>query len=105
MKERRMTEEADARWPLDRLVEVCRETPERLRWYADTGLLTRDSPDMFAPDSMHRVRLIQHAHRRGITDEDLAVAVKEQGDLLGVFEELGADTVTGSTMGAATDGL
>src|SRR4051794_24338005 len=79
-------------WPAVRLAELSGEPLERLDWYADAGLLHREAEasDLFAPDSLHRLRLIQHAHRRGISDEDLALATKEQGDLLAVFEELGA---------------
>ena len=77
-------------WSAERLAELSGEPLERLQWYAAAGLLhaERDAPDLFAADSLHRLRLIQHAHRRGISDEDLALAVKDQGDLLNVFEEL-----------------
>jgi class 3 adenylate cyclase len=61
-------------------------------------LLHIDSPGVFAGDSLHRLQLIQHARRRGISDEDLAVAIKQQGDLLAVFEELEPGTVTEQTM-------
>ena len=85
-------------WPLERLAAVSSETPERLTWYAAADMLHLDAPDVFAGDSLHRLRLIRHAHRRGISDEDLALAIKEQGDLLNVFEELGGDTLTDQTL-------
>lgn len=77
-------------WSTEQLSELTGEPAERLQWYAAAGLLHRDSerPDHFATDALHRLRLIQHAQRRGISDEDLALAIKEQGDLLNVFEEL-----------------
>ena len=85
-------------WPLERLAAVADETPERLAWYAAAGMLHLDAPDVYAADSLHRLRLIRHAHRRGISDEDLALAIKEQGDLLNVFEEIGGDTLTDQTL-------
>src|SRR4051794_34804930 len=87
-----------AGWPLQRLAEVARETPERLAWYARAGLLIEEAPGTFAADSLQRLDLIRHAHRRGISDEDVVLAVKEQGDLLGVFEELRTAAVTDQTM-------
>ena len=77
-------------WSAHRLTELTGESKERLTWYATAGMLHADpdDPELFAADTLHRLRLIQHAHRRGISDEDLAVAIKDQGDLLNVFEEL-----------------
>src|SRR3954451_7293264 len=90
-------------WALDDLASVARQSPERLRWYADAGMLHLEGPDVFAPDSPQRLRLIRHANRRGISDEDLAVAIKEQGDLLSVFEELVPDDVTAQSLLDAAD--
>ena len=90
-------------WNLDELAAVAGESPEQLRWYADAGMLHLEAPDVFAPDSPQRLRLIRHAHRRGITDEDLAVAIKEQGDLLGVFDELVPGDVTRQSLLDAAD--
>ena len=51
-------------------------------------MLLREQDGAYAPDSLHRLRLIRYARQRGISDEDLALATKEQGDLLGIFEDL-----------------
>ena len=85
-------------WAAERLAEAANETPQHLAWYADAGMLHTEAPGVFAADSLHRLRLIHHAHRRGVSDEDLAMAVRRQGDLLSVFEELGAETFTDQTM-------
>ena len=90
-------------WSAERLASVSGESIERLAWYAEAGLLLRDD-DGYADDSLHRIRLIRYAHQRGISDEELALVTKEQGDLLGVLEPL---TPLGSTthdlMTAATE--
>jgi class 3 adenylate cyclase len=75
-------------WEVDALAAAAQETPERLAWYARAGLLHRDDNGGYAANSLQRLRLIRYARLRGITDEDLALATKEQGDLLGIFEEL-----------------
>ena len=90
-------------WPIHELADVTRETPEQLRWYADAGMLHLEAPDIFTADTPQRLRLIRHAHRRGISDEDPAVAIKEQGDLLSVFDELVPDDVTTQSLLAAAD--
>src|SRR3954453_12173428 len=100
-----MTEQDPPRrsWPVDELATEARETPERLRWYADAGMLHLAAPDVFAADSPQRLRLIRHAHRRGISAEDLAVAIKEQGDLLSVFDQIVPDDVTTQSLVDAAD--
>lgn len=74
-------------WSADRLAQVSGESLDRLAWYAEAGLLVRDG-EGYGGDSLHRVRLIHYAHQRGISDEELALVTKEQGDLLGVLEPL-----------------
>lgn len=75
-------------WEPDALAAAAHESPERLNHYAEAGLLMRDERGVYAPDSLYRLRLIGYARQRGISDEDLALATKEQGDLLGLFEDL-----------------
>jgi adenylate cyclase len=84
-------------WSADRLASVTGEPVERLAWYAEAGLLLRER-DGYAADSLHRVRLIHYANQRGISDEELALATKEQGDLIGVLEPL-------TPLGSATHDL
>jgi adenylate cyclase len=88
-------------WPVDRLAAVTGETAEQLAWYASVGLLHTQEAGAYARDSLHRVRLIQYARRRGVSDEDLALAIKQQGDLLAVFEELGDAAMSDTTMADA----
>jgi adenylate cyclase len=76
-------------WSLDQLAAASGESEDRLRRYADAGLLHRQSNGDFEPDSLHRLRLIRFAVSRGVSDEQLASAVASQGDLLGMFDELG----------------
>lgn len=75
-------------WSLDKLAAVADENEPRLVEYADAGLLHRQPDGAFDPDSLHRVRLIQFARSRGVSDEQLATAIADQGDLLGIFDEL-----------------
>jgi adenylate cyclase len=74
-------------WSLDKLAAAAGETERRLRWFADVGLLHRQADGDFEPDSLHRLRLIQFARRRGISDEQLMAANAKQGDLLTIFDE------------------
>ena len=74
-------------WSLDKLAAVAGEPEDRLRRYADAGLIHRQSDGDFEPDSLHRLRLIQFARTRGVSDEQLAAATANQGDLLGICEE------------------
>ncbi|HWS92892.1 MAG TPA: adenylate/guanylate cyclase domain-containing protein [Mycobacterium sp.] len=73
-------------WPLDRLAVAAGETEDRLRWYAEAGLLHRQANGEFDPDSLHRLRLIQFVRSRGVSDEKLAAENQRQGDLLGLFD-------------------
>src|SRR5436190_15090601 len=75
-------------WEPRALATASHESVDRLAWYAEAGLLLREQDGAYAPDSLHRLRLIRYARQRGISDEDLALATKEQGDLLGIFEDL-----------------
>src|SRR3954447_6023537 len=75
-------------WQPDALATASRESTDRLAWYAEAGMLTRDDHGCYTPDALHRLGLIRLARQRGISDEDLALATKEQGDLLGIFEDL-----------------
>src|SRR3954466_12209133 len=81
-----MTESSS--WEPEALATASHESVDRLTWYAEAGMLTRDADGCYAPDALHRLRLIRYARQRGISDEDLALATKEQGDLLGIFEDL-----------------
>lgn len=87
-------------WSLDKLAAaVAGESEARLRDYADAGLLHRQPDGEFEADSLHRVRLIQFARSRGISDERLATAIASQGDLLRIFDEL--VPVSGATVNLA----
>src|SRR2546423_1089446 len=89
-------------WTAAALVAASHESEDRLRWYADAGLILCDENGDYAHDSLHRLRLIQHARQRGISDEDLAMATKDQGDLLGAFTDLTPpDTTTYNLLDAA----
>jgi adenylate cyclase len=91
-------------WSLDRLAAAAGETEDRLVSYADVGLLHRAANGKFEPDSLHRLRLIQFARSRGYGDEELASANTHQGDLLGIFEELGtAGEATANLVDAARE--
>ncbi len=85
---RRRTPATSGPWSLDKLAAVAGESEGRIRGYADTGLLHRRPDGHSEPDSLHRVRLIQFARSRGVSDEHLAAAMASQGDLLGIFDEL-----------------
>jgi adenylate cyclase len=75
-------------WSLDKLAAVSGEPAAGLQRLADAGMLHRGQDGDFEPDSLHRVRLIQFARSCGVDDEQLAAAASQQGDLLGIFEEL-----------------
>jgi class 3 adenylate cyclase/YHS domain-containing protein/DNA-binding transcriptional MerR regulator len=72
---------------LDKLAAAAGETERRIHLYVDMGLLHRQDDGDFAPDSLHRLRMIQFARSRGFGDDHLREAVRHQGDLLSVFEE------------------
>ena len=74
-------------WSLDRLADIAGETEDHLRWCVDAGLLHRQPDGDFDTDSLHRLRLIQFARSRGVSDKQLAATTARQGDLLGVFVE------------------
>ncbi len=85
---RRTTPAESGPWSADKLAAAADETETRLHRYAVAGLLHRQPDGDFEPDSLHRLRLIQFAQSRGITDEHLAAAITSQGDLLSIFDEL-----------------
>ena len=74
-------------WSLDQLAAAAGELKGRIRQYADFGLLHRQADGDFEPDSLHRLRLIQFARGRGVSDEQLSAAAASQGDVLSIFEE------------------
>jgi adenylate cyclase len=91
-------------WSLDKLAAVAGETEDRIRRYADAGLLHQQANGELEPDSLHRLRLIQFARSRGVTDEQLAAATARQGDLLGIFDEHAPlDSVAGNLVDAARE--
>jgi adenylate cyclase len=55
-------------WSLDKLAETAGVNEERLRRYIDRGLLHLQTDGDLEPDSLHRVRLIQFARSRGISE-------------------------------------
>lgn len=84
-------------WNLDNLAAAAGEPKARISGYADAGLLHRQPDGHFDADSLYRVRLIQFARSRGVSEEHLAAAIVGQGDLLGIFGEpvpLGDATVS-----------
>lgn len=85
---RRRTPAVSAPWSLDKLAALAGESEARIRGYADAGLLHRQPDEQFEPDSLHRLRLIQFARSRGVTEDRLAASIASQGDLLGIFDEL-----------------
>ena len=85
-----MIDEPAFSWEPEVLAAAAHESIERLAWYAAAGLLHGDDTGGYAADSLRRLRLIRYARQRGISDEDLALATKEQGDLLAAFRDLAA---------------
>ena len=92
-------------WSLDKLATVSGETEGRLRRYVDMGLLRRQADGEFEPNSLHRLRLIQFAQTRGVSDGQLAAVTASQGDLLGIFSELHASSDAATDVGAAAGEL
>jgi adenylate cyclase len=91
-------------WSLDKLAAIAGESEDRVRRYAEVGLLHRQAGGDFEPDSLHRLRLIQFARSRGFDDEQLVVATANQGDLLGIFDEpTPLDNFVGSLIDAARE--
>ena len=70
------------------MAEAAGTNEECLRRYIDHGLIHLQTDGDLEPDSLHRVRLIQFARSRGISERHLVAAIAGQGDLLGMFEEL-----------------
>ena len=88
-------------WSLDKLAAVSGETEGRLRRYVDMGLLHRQANGEFEPDSLHRLRLIQFAQTRGVSDDQLASVTASQGDLLEIFTAFHASTDAATDLAAA----
>src|ERR1700682_2572218 len=89
-------------WSLDKLAAAAGETEDRIRRYVDAGLLHEQADGDLEPDSLHRLRLIQFARSRGFTDDQLAAATANQGDVLGIFDEpTPLDTVAANLVDAA----
>ena len=65
------------------------------------GLLHRQADGEFEPDSFHRLRLIQFAQTRGVSDDQLAAVTASEGDLLGIFNEFHASTDAATDLAAA----
>ena len=72
-------------WSSRHLAAVSGETEGRLRRYVDIGLLHRQANGEIEPDSLHRLRLIQFAQTRGVSDDQLTAVTASQGDLLGIL--------------------
>jgi class 3 adenylate cyclase/YHS domain-containing protein len=92
-------------WSLDKLAAVSSETEARLRRYVDMGLLHRQRDGEFEPDSLHRLRLIQFARTRGVSDDQLAAVTASQGDLLGIFGDAYASADASTDLATAAAGL
>jgi class 3 adenylate cyclase len=94
-------------WSLDKLAAVAGEPEDRVRRYADVGLIHQQTDGVFEADSLHRLRLIQFARGRGVSDEQLAAAAASQGDFLGIFEEFdpASDVATNLVQAARECGL
>lgn len=91
-------------WSLDKLAAVASESEDRVRRYAEVGLLHRQAGGDFEADSLHRLRLIQFARSRGFDDEQLVAATASQGDLLGIFDEpTPLDNFVGSLIDASRE--
>jgi len=73
-------------WTATDLSAATGEPIERLRAFADAGLLVRRDDGRYDPDALNRVRLIRFAREHGVDEDRLAAAVTSQGDLLGTFE-------------------
>ncbi|ETW26475.1 adenylate/guanylate cyclase domain-containing protein [Mycobacterium gastri] len=73
---------------LDKLAAASGETEGRIGHYVKVGLLHRQADGDFEADSVHRLRLIQFAHSRGVSNQQLEAATARQGDLLALYGEL-----------------
>ena len=84
----------EAGWSPAALAAASAESQEHLAWYASAGMIVRLPGGRYGTDSLHRLRLIRYAHRRGISDDDLATAFKEAGDLLDMFVSLSSSDLS-----------
>jgi len=88
-------------WTATDLSAATGEPIERLRAFADAGLLVRRDDGRYDPDALNRVRLIRFAREHGVDEDRLAAAVTSQGDLLGTFEGLSSAEPTPYTLAQA----
>lgn len=88
-------------WRLEELAAVADETVGQVLRYAEAGLLHCNPDGAFDSDSLYRLRLIQFARSRGVSDEELALATSSQGDLLSIFAEFDPPTEATVDLAAA----
>ena len=69
----------------------CGEPAERLRTWRATGLIGTEGPDLFAPEDLQRIRLIQFLLRRGFGLDAIAQANRDAG-LVTSYAELLSST-------------
>jgi adenylate cyclase len=86
---------AAAAWEPDALAAAAGEA------YAEAGLLVGRPDGRYDADALTRLRLIRFARDRGVDERQLAAAIRDQGDLLGIFEGLGSATSTPYTLDQA----
>lgn len=92
---------AAAAWEPDALAAAAGEAAQRLAAYAEAGLLARRPDGQYDADALTRLRLIRFARDRGVDERQLAAAIRDQGDLLGIFEGLGSPMSTPYTLDQA----
>ena len=78
------------------LSERCGEPVERLETWRSAGLIGHESTDLYTPDDLRRIRLIQFLVRRGFQVEKIAQAKREAG-LLTSYVELTSSGDIGRT--------
>jgi len=88
-------------WTAADLSAATGEPTERLRAFAEAGLLVRRDDGRYEADALNRVRLIRFARDHGVDEDRLAAAVATQGDLLGTFEGLSGAVPTPYTLAQA----
>jgi hypothetical protein len=73
------------------LSERCGEPAERLRTWRAAGLIGSEGPDLFVPEDLQRIRLIQFLLRRGFALDAIAQANRDAG-LVTSYAELLSST-------------
>jgi hypothetical protein len=86
-------------WTAEELAAATGEPVDRLAGFAEAGLLLRRADGRYEGDAWSRVALIRFARERGVDEGRLAAAVAAQGDLLGIFERLGAALLPSPCLG------